>query len=92
MKSERFVEDFVAKFPKAWAKTSEELGHSGLIVSGEGAHLHDGQSCFDYYSTDYDPQERHYTMGVANQVMDWAANLNCHWECHDPGTYLLYED
>ncbi len=93
MTHEKILEDFQKSFPKAWGKPGSEFdGGTAVVWSGEGSELNDGHECFDSAAYDWDPNERQYVMGIARALINWAAAHKCHWECHDPGTYLLYED
>lgn len=93
MNNNQILEDFEETFPDAWGKPGQDFdGGTAIIWSGEGADLEDGTPCFNYNATEFDPSEKMYTMGVANELVAWADKHGCFWECHDPGTYMLYEN
>lgn len=93
MTKEKILEDFLKRFPKAWGKPGVEFdGGSAIIWSGEGSGLADDSPCFDYIAAEWDRLEEYYTMGIANDLVAWAGEHNCFWECYDPDTYFLYEN
>jgi len=89
------LERLQKRFPDMWLKEGYEFNGGGAAVAWaeEGATLYDHVlqervSAFDYYSTNYNT----YEMGVHVDLVAFCQQMKCHWECHDAGTYLLYED
>ena len=94
MDKQTILERIQKRFPDMWVKDGHDFDGGGAIAwSGEGAVIYDHVldervSAFDFYSTDYTT----YEMGVHVDVVNFCKQLGCYWECHDAGTYLLYED
>lgn len=61
--------------------------HVGLWVSGEGDNKESGYPFFDYYDMSDD-----YTFGVLSSLEKTANDRGWYFECHDPGTYMLWEN
>jgi len=83
------LEELEEAFPDCWFRAGVDFdGDAATIVwSGEGSQMPDGNRAFDYY--DFSGL---YQIGVHNDLDGFAQQRGFHWQCHDPGTYLLYKN
>ena len=79
-------------FPDCWFKAGYEWDDfdGRLVWSGEGSEI-DGIEAFNHNWWSDDPSEQIWTMGVHNDLYNWATGNNMYWECHDGGTYFLFK-
>jgi len=89
-KQDKLLADLKKRF-NIDARRGDGWDKGALVWSGEDAYMPDGSPAFDYYSYDTDPREKVYQMGVHKELVTWADKHGLHWECNDPGTYLLYD-
>ena len=87
------LDEFKKAFPGVRVKDGKDFdGGDAVLWSGEGSEVAvqiDGEMlmipAFDYYST-----SEMYEFGVHRLLVQWAARHGLEWECHDPGTFLVY--
>jgi len=85
------LERLEQEFPECWFKPGQDFDSgSALVWSGEGSYVSEigddlQESAFDILNMDYE-------FGVHPVLAEFAADLGCHWEAVDSGTFLLYED
>ena len=95
MQNEKILEKLQKRFPKCWFKPGEDFnGNENAVAwSGEGSYVGEDSEliqAFEYNSTEFDPQEKVWTMGVHNDLAAFADKHSCHWECQDPGTWIMW--
>jgi len=93
MSNKSLVKMLQSDFPNCWFKDGSEWDNfKGRVAwSGEGSEI-DGISAFNHNWWAEDPQEQVWTMGVHNDLYQWAESRSLYWECHDGGTYFLFKD
>ncbi len=89
----------MAKINKAFPKMPLRLGENfspenkGAIWTGEDAgEASDGNSVFNYYAFEIDPQEKVYVLGVHRELLNILNDAGWHAEFYDAGTVLIYND
>lgn len=90
-KIDEMVKELKARFgSKFWVKPGYEFGNKSVLWSGESAVMPDGHQAFEYNSTEFDPKEEIWVMGVHKDLVKWADKNGLFWEWNDPGTIFAW--
>jgi hypothetical protein len=79
-------------FPRMQCRLGEDFSSSnrGSIWTGEDAgEAADGNSIFNHYAFDVDPQETVWVLGVHRQLLALLQTAGWHAEFHDAGTVFI---
>ena len=92
---EDLVSEIKAEYNVSFIKTTEEFGTNpgGLWMSAEDPRQvgKNDFPLFDYYSDEFDPKEKTYTMGVLKEFEKFLADRGWYAEFYDGGTVMLWE-
>ncbi|MBW1738942.1 MAG: hypothetical protein JRJ69_15700 [Deltaproteobacteria bacterium] len=82
---DHILQDLQEAFPQCWFKPGKDFdGGTAAAWSGEGGEV-DGDYAFDH-------NRMEWSFGAHPKLAKFVEDRGFHWEAHDPGTFLLYED
>jgi len=87
----KLKKELVKKFKLEVVGSEEFDGRSGGLWIKNNPELADEYQSYDYNAWSYDSEEKHFTMGVHNDIYKYLNKNGYFAEFYDSGTLMIYE-